>query len=149
MDGDLSPFLQFYGHGLAEHILADDLSLTSTGDDVLAHLGEILLQLQISRELIGQTTHQTAANPGDLCRVEGQVLLLGHFYGDQVETIHELGTTKLPSATTDTTDHLGLIPHPDLAHLNPHSEFGGQIFDELSEIDSLFSREVEEGFGAA
>ena len=114
----------------------------------LPTLGRFFFKLHVGGILVGQAAHQAATDAGDLCRIEGQVLLLGHFDGDQIESIHKLGATELPSATPDAANHLGLIPHADLPHLNPHLEFCSQIPDQFPEINPLFRGEVKEGFRA-
>jgi hypothetical protein len=47
-----------------------------------------------------------------------------------VEVIQEGGAAKRPPAHAQTTQHLGLVPHTDLAQLNTGMESGGQILDQ-------------------
>ena len=75
-------------------------------------------------------------------------MFLGHFDGDQLESVHKFGATELPPTAPEAADHLGFIPYSDLPHLNPHPEFCGQILDQLPKIDPLFRGEIEEGLRA-
>ena len=53
-----------------------------------------------------------------------------------------------PAADADSPEQLGLVPHTDLAQLNPHPEHRSQILDQLTEVDPAVRREVEEYLAA-
>ena len=78
----------------------DDTSLALVSDDTVVLRGDILLFLfhahtaaaAVALALVFQAAHEPSADPRDLRRVEGEVLLLRHADGDGHEVIEEGGT---------------------------------------------------------
>ena len=56
---------------------------------------------------------------------------------------------ELAAAGADAADHLGLVAHADLAQLDAGVELGGEIADQLAEVDARLRGEVEERPSAA
>src|SRR4030042_1396886 len=90
LDGDDPAARHLQGDGLQEEVLPQHLPLTILGGDPLADLGEVFLELLIVVGLKGEATHQPAAEPGDLRRVQGKLLFFGHLDGDQLKVLQEV-----------------------------------------------------------
>ena len=93
-----------------------------------------------------EAAHQAAADAGDLCGIQGQVLFFRHLDGDR----HKLGkmrmTAQASSADSDASQNLRLIPDSDLTQLNSRTEHTGQILNQLPEIDPSVRRKVKQHF---
>ncbi len=94
--------------------------------------------------LIGHATHKSTAYPGDLRRVQGEVLLLYHLDANRGELVQPLTATALSSAGSDPFHRLCLVPDSDLPELDACFELLGQVPDVRAEIHSLFRCEVQE-----
>jgi hypothetical protein len=58
----------------------------------------------------------------------------------RLERLHKAETAQRAAADAQPSDHFGLIPDPDLAHLDPHFQFLGQVLDQLPKIDPAIGR---------
>ena len=113
-----------------------------------ADLRHGLDQILIRRLLIAQAAHQTAACTGDLRRVERHGLHLRHLRRDGLKVVQELTAAVRAAADADAAEHLRLIAHADLAQLDAVAEHGGEILDQLAEINTPVGREEEHGLVA-
>ena len=66
--------------------------------------------------------------------------VLGHFDGNRLEIVQELGTAEGPAADAQTAYHLRLVPDADLPELNPGAENPRQIFHQLPEVHPIRQR---------
>ena len=108
--------------------------------------GKAFVQIRVGVGFIFQTAHQPAAASGDFGRIEGQVLILRHLdrYGCKLA---EPGVAaQRPAAASDPAEQLGLIPHADLAELNPCLENAGKILHQFTEINAPVCRKIKEHF---
>ncbi len=131
-------------HGLAQHIdalhLAPQAVITFY---LIADTGQISVQLLVGVFLIFKAAHQTAADTGNLGRIQGKVLFLGHFDGNR-DKIRQIGmAAKGSAANTDTAQDLGLIPDADLAQLDPGTENPCQILYQIAEIHAAIRCKIE------
>jgi hypothetical protein len=88
-----------------------------------------------------QTTHQSAANAGDFRGIQGKILLFSHLDRNWCKLTQKCSATKGPSATTETANDFGFIPHSNLPQFNSGPKNGSQILHELAKIDAPFRRE--------
>jgi hypothetical protein len=103
---------------------------------ILFHL--FFLGIQPTKAFVfeSQRAHQPPAQPGDLGRVDDNLLLLCLLDGHRLEAFHETEAAKRTSANAKPSHHLRLIPDSNLAHLNSHLELLGQVFHQLPKINS-------------
>src|SRR5262249_46895408 len=94
-------------------------------------------------QLVAKTAFQPAAEARELRRVEAEVLLLGHLDRHRLERVEERGAAERAAAGAVAAVHLGLVAHADLAHLDARAEFGGELADQLAEIDAAVGGEIE------
>ena len=90
MDFLLVPYIHHSSDGLAQDI--DRLDLTDQAIrafHLIAHAGQVLVELFIRLLFVLEAAHQSPAYAGDLGRVERKILLLGHLDGDRGEIIEE------------------------------------------------------------
>ena len=78
--------------------------------------------------------HQSAADAGDLRRIQRQILHLCHLDRHRLEVRQPAVAAKTASAATDTAQHFGLIAHADLSELDAHFEYTCQILDQFAEV---------------
>ena len=116
--------------------------------DFLARLRHVLPLLPVRFVLVGETTEQSIADPGNFSRVERQVLLLSHLDRHRIEILDKGRTAQLPAAGADPADHLGLVPDSHLTHFHPGPEFLDQVLDQAPEIDPAIRGEIENHFTA-
>ena len=134
------------------HLFPDDVDVGNVagavgGDALLAHLGQLFQGGLIIVLLVLEAAHQPAALARYLGRVEGEVLLLGHLDGHGLEIPQEGVAAQLPAAGAQAAQHLGLVPHADLAQLNAHFEYGSQVLHQFPEIDAAVGGEIEDDLG--
>src|SRR5262245_39631181 len=96
------------------------------------------------RQFVTQTALQPPAQPRQFRRVEAQVLLLSHLDRDRLERMEKRGAAERPPARAVAAEHFGLVADAHLPHLDPRAQLGRQLADELAEIDTPLSREVED-----
>ena len=70
------------GRILADHVIIRNGAYPIGRYDFLAHLGHYLVHRLVACLFEFQTAHQPAADAGDLCLIEGKILLLCHLYGN-------------------------------------------------------------------
>src|SRR5262249_49864557 len=61
----------------------------------------------------------------------------------RVEVLEPGRAAEGAAARAAAVEALGLVAHPDLAQLDPAPEAGGEVLDELAEVDPMLGREVE------
>ena len=111
---------------------------------LFAALGLAVAAFQLARRIelvfIAQAAHEAAADTGNLGRIEGHALPLGHADGNGLEVAQEGGAAQGPSAAANAADHLGFIAQTDLAQLDTRAEDRGQVADEFTEVDTAICR---------
>ena len=108
-------------------------------------LGHALDGVLIGVLLVLQTAHETPAGARDLGGVEGEALGLGHLDGDGLKVVQEAAAAEGPPADPQSAQHLGLVPHTDLAQLDAGVEHAGQILHQGPEIHpALAGKEKED-----
>jgi len=85
--------------------------------------------------LVDQAAHQPPADPGELRRVERQLLVFRHLDRDRLEVAQEGRAAQLLAARADAANRARLVAHPDLAHLDARAEFVRQVLDKIPEVD--------------
>ena len=128
----------------AQHLGRDDLAAALGGIDNAALTRRDLLELGGGLVLVFQAAHQTAANTGDLRRIERKVLVLGQVDGDRMKVVEVGRAAQLTAAAAEAADHLRLVAHADLAQLDTGAEHAGQILDQLAEVYAAVRSEVEQ-----
>src|SRR5207342_3462536 len=83
------------------------------------------------------------ARPGDLARVERQLLLARHLERDRVEALEPGRAAERTPAWTAAVETLGLVADADLPQLDPAVEARRQVLHQLAEVDAVLGREVE------
>src|SRR5882724_11176349 len=96
------------------------------------------------RQFVPQAAFQPAAQPGQLGRVQAQVLLLGHLDRHGLERLKERRAAQRAPARAVASVDLRLVAHADLPHLDPRTEFGRELAHELAEIDTAVRGEIED-----
>src|SRR5436309_10012239 len=86
-------------------------------------------------QFIAKAAFQPPAQPRELRGVEAQILLLGHLDRHRLERGQEGRAAERPATCPIPAKHLGFVADADLPHLDPGPELGGQLADELAEID--------------
>ena len=92
---------------------------------------------------IFQTAHQTAADTGNLRRIQGQALVLRHADRHRLEVTKEGCAAQRTTAAANTAEHLCLIAHANLTQLDTGAENGSKVLYQLTEINTAISSEVE------
>src|SRR5436190_5937307 len=96
------------------------------------------------RQLVAQAALQPAALPRELRRVETELLLLGHLDRHRLERAQPGRAAERAAAGAVAAEHLGLVAHADLAHLDAHAEVRREVADQLAEIDPRLGGVVED-----
>ena len=112
--------------------------------DIVAHTGKLAVQFLVSVFLIFQTAHQSAADSGDLRRIQGQILLLRHLDGYRYEIRQIAVAAQRPSTDADTTADLCLITDTNLTQLDTSLEHTCQILYQFAEVDTSIRRKIEQ-----
>src|SRR5689334_1350231 len=86
------------------------------------------------RQLVSQAALETAAQTGQLRRIQAEVLLLRHLDRDRLERGEKRGAAQRPPARSVAAEHLRLVAHANLAHLDACVELGGQLADKFAEV---------------
>ena len=107
-------------------------------------LGGGLYQILIGLLLVLQAAHEPPAGAGDLGGVQGQVLGLGHLDGHGLELVQEGGAAEGLAADAQAAQHLGLVPHADLAQLDAGVDGAGQVLHQGPEVHPALGGEEEE-----
>ena len=134
---------------LAQH--ADALHLadkTVCAADLVPDSREVPVQILIGLLLVLEAAHQPSAHAGYFARIQGQILLLGHPDGDRNKIIQIRCAAERPAARTVAAEHAGLIADADLTQFDAGAEHGGEVLDEVAEINPPVSREIEHDLAA-
>src|SRR5262245_19938778 len=94
-------------------------------------------------QLVTQAAFQAAAQSGQLRGIQAELLLLGHLDGDRLERRQPRGAAERPATRPVPADHLRLVADADLPHFDAGVKLGRQLADELAEVDTAVSGEVE------
>src|SRR5262249_16681056 len=92
---------------------------------------------------------QPAATAGNLGRIQGRLLQLGHPHRYRRHHRHVGVAANGLTAIAIVGQELGFIAHPNLAELNAGLIFASKILDQVAEIHSLFRQEVKNNTLAA
>jgi hypothetical protein len=135
-------------NGLAEDDVLPDLVFPIVECEVFAYFRHGLAGRLVGGILVVQAAEQPVAGPRYLGRVEGQVLLFGHFDGNRLEILDERGAAEFAAAAPQAAQHFRFVAHPYLAHFNPGTEFLHKVLDQFPEVDPVFSGEIKNYFAA-
>ena len=130
--------------GAAQNGGVDDNTRTVGGLDEGIRTRRDLAQLSVDLMLVFEAAHQTATGTRDLGRVEREILLLCHVDGNRLEVIQKGRAAQRAAADTQTTEHLSLVAHTDLAQLDAGAEDRGEILDEITEVDAAVGGEIKQ-----
>ena len=111
-------------------------------------LGHPLHGVLVGRLLVLQAAHEAAARAGNFRRIQAEILCLGHLDGHGHKIVQKLRAAERTAADADAAEHLCLIAHTDLAQLDAVAEHGGEILDQLAEVNAPVGREEEHGLVA-
>ena len=142
------PHRDAHAHFFTQYIDGRDIADSVRRFHFLAHLGHALSCLLVIVLLIFEAAHQAVADSGNLGRVKGQVLLLGHFDGHRLEIHQELTAADGAAAGAEPAEHFRLVPNADLAQLDSRLEHAGQALDQKAEIHASVSGKVKGDLGA-
>src|SRR5205814_7626985 len=95
------------------------------------------------RQLVAEAALQPPAQSGELRGIQAEILLLGHLDRDGLERRQEGRAAQGAAAGAVAPEHLGLVPHPDLPHLDTGLELRRELPDQLAKVDARIRREVE------
>ena len=98
----------------------------------------------IALAFVFQAAHQPAADPGNFRGIEGEILFLRHADGHRLEVAEEHRAAQRPAAAAHAAHELRLVAHANLSELDARAKHGGQILDELAEVNAPVRREVED-----
>ncbi len=137
-----------------QHKLREDLTIEHRSP-ALGGLHAALLPRQLGPQFVvrlvfvAKAAHQSPATPADLQRVERRFLNLGRLHAHWLEHLEELFTAAVLAAAFIVGGQAGLIACPDLSQLDPRMVDGGKLGDQLAEVDTVFTGEVERDLVAA
>ena len=141
-------FVQLYLDGGAEKIHLNGRSVAVFGLYKGALFRNLLNQILIGFLLITQAAHQTAAAAGDLGGVERERLDFRHLCGDGMKVVQELAAAVGAAADSETAQHFGLVPDPDLSQLDAVVQDPSQVLDQRAEIHTSVRGEEESSLAA-
>src|SRR6185503_13280857 len=95
-------------------------------------------------QLVAQAALQASALSRQLGRVETELLLLGHPDRDRLEGAQPGRAAEGAAARAVAAEHLGLVAHTDLPHLDPHAEVRREIAHQLAEVDARVGGVIED-----
>ena len=95
-----------------------------------------------------EAAFELGALPGELLRVEREVLKTGGARGHGDEVGHPFRATQRAAAGAEATDAARFLTRADLFHLDAHLESLGQHLDELAEVNAFVGDIVEDGLVA-
>ncbi|OQA04591.1 MAG: hypothetical protein BWY66_02961 [bacterium ADurb.Bin374] len=121
--------------GARDVVQIHDAALFGADDDLRAHLRELPVERGVILVFMAETAEQTAADAGQLDRIQAQVLVLGHLGRDLGELGHELGAADFLAATAEAAEQFGLVANADLAQFDARAERRGEAFQQIAEID--------------
>src|SRR3954452_15675437 len=93
--------------------------------------------------LVGEAAEEPPALPGDLRRIQAEVLSLGHLDGDRPEILEPGRAAEGAAADADAADQPRFVARSNLHHLHPHGKPARQVADELPEVHSSLGGKVE------
>ena len=89
------------------------------------------------------STSSRPHRPDSFDGFETEVLLLGHLDRDRLERVEKGRAAQRAPAGAVAAEHLGLVAHADLTHLDAGAELRRQLANQLAEIDSALGSEIE------
>src|SRR5690606_1417754 len=101
-------------------------------------------RLDVRLVLVHQAAHQTAATSADLRRVERQPLVLRELERYRLQLGEPRRAAQLSAAAAHAAEQRGLVPHADLLQLDPGAERTREVPHELTEVDALLGREIDD-----
>ena len=98
------------------------------------------------RIFVSQTTHQSSTKSTYFCWVERKSLNFRHFYRNMLKVFQKLSATAHFSARTKPAYDFNFITSTNLTKFNSCFKTTSKFFHKLSEINSVFAREVDVDF---
>ena len=86
--------------------------------------------------LVRKAAEQTATNARNFCRVQKEVLLFGHAYGNRRKLAQVAAAAAHHAAVAHSTHHLCFVAHAYLAQLDTRTVFAHQVFDQIAKINA-------------
>jgi len=129
---------------LGENLAIHNDAFTVVGADANADTRQQLVKFFVTDVLITQATLESAASTGNLSRIEGGFLHLGHSHTDGTKRLEEHLATDLSPASFEIGQKPGFVPGPDLPQLDPRAVLMGQIFDDRPEVNTLRRRKIKD-----
>ncbi len=132
-------------HRPGQHVGLDEEPLAVDGLQRLPQPRERLAGIDVGVVLVHHAALELGTLPGQLLRVERDVLRPGGPGGDARKIGNPRRTAQLAAAGPDAADAPRLLPGTDLLHLDADMEPLGEDLDELAEIDALVGDVIEDG----
>ena len=102
-----------------------------------------LLEIVVGLVLVPEAAHQTPAPARDLQGIERRLLDLRGTHRDRLEDLEEVLAAAVLTALLVVGDQSRLVPATDLPHLDPGSEFRGEVLEQESEVDPVLAHVVD------
>lgn len=127
----------------------DDRAVAFGGADAGFLFGEAFDEIFVGLIFVAEAAHEAAAAAADFERVERGLLHFGRFHGDGLEDFEEVFAAAILAAAFVVGDEAGFVASAHLAEFDAGAELGGEIADEIAEVDAVFGEVVEgEAFAA-
>lgn len=133
------------GHRAGQHVALDEEPLAVDRLQGFAQARELLAGVHIGVVFVHHAALEFRALPGQLLRVERNVLHARGARRDAREARHPRGAAQLAAAGAEPADAARLLPCADLLHLDPYVEPLGEDLDQLAEVHALVGDIVEDG----
>ena len=131
---------------LVEDVAGDHLLLAQRRRQDLPLFREFASTQHVELMLVAQAAHQPTAGPGDLLRIERQLLIFGDAEIDRTQVGEPRRRAVLASAASHARESLGFVAHADLLELDPGAEQRGEIAHQAAKVDATFGGKVDREF---
>ena len=132
-------------HRPAQNVGLDQIIVAVDRLQRLPNAREILARIEIGVQLVHEAALQLAALPGQLLRIERDLLTAGRVGGHRNETRDPRRAAQLAAARPEPSDTASFLPGSDLLHLDTDTELLGENLDQFAEIDPFVGDIVENG----
>ena len=132
------------GHRPGENVALDEEPLAVGRLQRFAQPREFLAGVDVGVVFVHHAALELRALPGELLRVERDILHAGRTRRDAREARHPRRAAQLASAGAQSADASGLLAGADLLHLDADVEALGEDLDQLAEVDALVGDVVED-----
>jgi len=141
---NLSSVFVLDDHFPGEDFQANNFSLSDFRDDHCSDCGEFAAVFLIGVMFVAEAAFESSAATRNFGWVEGCLLKFCHLHGDgrhlpQVSVAADGFTT-----VSVVGEEFGFVPYADLSHFDAGVELLGEGFDEIPEIDAVFSEVIKD-----